>query len=249
MWPFVVMMGLRGVRVTFDARRSYPRSRGEGCPGSTTENDSLCEIVETPSDQLLWSPGAPAASSSRRHLVWSGAARPDRLVEAIAQGAHALQEQMPRLRQLHPARRSPPRPVAHDGGMEGTLHPAEITPSMTVRPPDLAHGLSEGAVLEDAPQEMDAAVAYEELAAQLEPDLRLHAGGDYALVSILKCRLPTRSMEPGSGADGDIPSGRSARHSERNSTTFEHTLWRSSDATREGSRGRRRNVDFRGARR
>ena len=30
---------------------------------------------------------------------------------------------------------------------------------MTVRPADLAHGLSEGAVLEDATQEMDAAVA------------------------------------------------------------------------------------------
>src|SRR5262249_30245080 len=148
----------------------------------------------------------------------------------MTQSAHALEQQMSRLRQLHPPRHPAPRPVPHDGRLERALRPAEIPPSMSVGPADLAHGLGERAVLEDAAQEMDAAVAHEELATQLEPDLRLHAGGDYALVSILKCRLPTRSMEPGSGADGDIPSGRSARHSERNSTTFEHTLWRSSDA-------------------
>src|SRR5215469_2124581 len=125
---------------------------------------------------------------------------------------------MPRLGQLHPARHSPPRPVAHDGGLERSLRPAEITPGMTVRPADLAHGLGEGAVLEDTAQEMNPAVAHEELAAELEPDLRLHAGGDYALVSILKCRLPPRSMKLRSGADGRIPSGRSARHGDGNPT-------------------------------
>src|SRR5215472_1035911 len=125
---------------------------------------------------------------------------------------------MPRLRQLHPARRSPPRPIAHDGGLERSLHSPEIAPGMTVRPADLAHGLGEGAMLEDAAQEMDAAVAHEELATELEPDLRLHAGGDYALVSILKCRLPPRSMRHCSGADGDISSRTSVRHGESNPT-------------------------------
>src|SRR5262249_60466878 len=135
------------------------------------------------------------------------------------------------------------------GARDAAPAPPEIPPGMTVRPADLAHGLGEGAVLEDAAQEMDAAVAHEELAAELEPDLRLHAGGDYALVSTLKCRLLPRSMKPGSGADGDIPSGRSARHGEGNGTTIEHTLRRSFDAIREGSRGRRRSDHPRGKRR
>src|SRR5215469_5177847 len=120
---------------------------------------------------------------------------------------------------------------------------------MTVRPADLAHGLGEGAMLEDTAQEMDAAVAHEELATELEPDLRLHAGGDYALVSILKCRLPPRSMRCRSEARGDIPSGRSARHGEANTTTSERTLRRSSDAVREGSRGHRRGNSARSQRR
>src|SRR5262249_11841692 len=145
-----------------------------------------------PSGPLLRSPRAPAGSSPRRDLLGSGAARPKGLVEAIAQGAHALQEQMSRLGQLHPARRPPPPPVAYDGGLERALRPAEIAPGMSVRPADLAHCLGERAMLEDPTQEMDAAVAHEELAAQLEPDLRLHTGGDYALVSILKCRLSPR---------------------------------------------------------
>src|SRR5262249_13210261 len=85
-------------------------------------------------------------------------------------------------------------------------------------PADLAHRLGQGAVLEDAPQEMDAAVAHEELAAELQPHLRLHASGDYALVSILKCRRPPRSMRRRSGADGDMPSERSTRHVGSNPT-------------------------------
>src|SRR5262249_33689500 len=127
-------------------------------------------------------------------------------------------EQMSRLGQLHPARRPPPRAVAHDGGLQRALRPAQITPGVTVGPADLAHRLGEGAMLEDATQEMDAAVAHEEFSPHLQPALRLHAGGDYALVSILKCRLPARSMRCRSGADGSIPSGRSARHGECNPT-------------------------------
>src|SRR5215467_15588234 len=125
---------------------------------------------------------------------------------------------MPRLGQLHPARRAPPRSIAHDGGLQCALRPAEIAPGMAVGPADLAHRLSEGAMLEDATQEMDAAVAHEEFSPQLLPDLRLHSGGDYALVSILKCRLPARSMRHWSGADGDIPSGMSVRHGARDPT-------------------------------
>lgn len=41
-------------------------------------------------------------------------------------------------------------------------------------------------MLNDALQEMKAAVPHHELATQLEPDLRLDLGRDYALVSTLK---------------------------------------------------------------
>src|SRR5215469_11140293 len=136
----------------------------------------------------------------------------------MTQSAHALEQQMSRLRQLHPTRHPAPRPVPYDGRLERALRPAEIPPSMSVGPADLTHGLGERAVLEDAAQEMDAAVAHEELATQLEPDLRLHAGGDYALVSILKCRLPPRTMRRQWRADGNIPSGMLTRHGARDPT-------------------------------
>src|SRR5690242_11343745 len=59
---------------------------------------------------------------------------------------------------------------------------------------------------------MDAAVAHEELAAQLEPHFRLHAGRDYALVSILKCCFPPRSIRRRSRTDGPVFSRRRGLH-------------------------------------
>lgn len=49
-------------------------------------------------------------------------------------------------------------------------------------------------MLNDAVQQMKAAVSHHELTAQLEPDLRLDLGRDYALVSILKSRGALGSM-------------------------------------------------------
>ena len=52
-------------------------------------------------------------------------------------------------------------------------------------------------MLNDASQQMKAAVPHHEFTAQLEPDLRLDLGRDYALVSTLKSRIALGSMGRG----------------------------------------------------
>lgn len=52
-------------------------------------------------------------------------------------------------------------------------------------------------MLNDALQEMKAAVPHHEFTTQLQPDLRLDLGRDYALVSTLKSRGALGSMGRG----------------------------------------------------
>src|SRR6266850_239917 len=103
--------------------------------------------------------------------------RAHRVVDPVADLGEALDDEPASFGQRRAARASLAGAGPGQRHAERGFRPAQVLPRVAIRPADLASGAEQGAVLEDAEQEPQAAVADDELAVVLEPHLGLD--GDY----------------------------------------------------------------------
>src|SRR5262245_52092427 len=89
----------------------------------------------------------------------------------------------------HASSRSPARTGLDQWRPQQGLGAPEIAPRVPIRPADRADGLGQRAATDDALEQVEPAVADDEAAIDLEPELGLDLGAHYVLVSRLK---PTR---------------------------------------------------------
>lgn len=80
-----------------------------------------CSASSSPSRPRRLADTRPSAdpTPARGHFRASGAARAERIVDPITQGAQALEKKKTRLGQLHAPGGAAPRPTSDDGSFEG----------------------------------------------------------------------------------------------------------------------------------
>lgn len=80
---------------------------------------------------------------ARGNFRASGAARAERIIDPITQGAQPLEEKKACLGQLHAPGGAASWATSDDGSLEGDLCPPQVAPCMPVGPADLPDGLRE----------------------------------------------------------------------------------------------------------
>src|SRR5262245_52932807 len=164
----------RATRPTRSSRRPTSSSR-------RTENSASAAPVAVAiarGARRGWLAGAGArralpALSAGGDVGGSRAQRSHRVVDLVADLGQALDDEPSGLGQRRAARASLAWAGRRERYAECGLRPSQVFPRVAIRPANLTSGCEQGAVLEDAEQELQTAVADHELTVVLEPHLRL----------------------------------------------------------------------------